>query len=98
MKTPRDWLLDRHRMEVPELNALRRAALPSPSSWQNLFGPHRRAWRLLAAVWVTLALFHFTIGRPPRSAKASSPSPAMLAAWMTQFGFHDSILQIDRLP
>jgi hypothetical protein len=98
MKTPRDWLVDRHRMEVPKLDALRRAALPAPSLGLALFGPHRVAWRTMAAVWVALALFHFTLGRPPRQANLPAPPPALLAMWVAQFNPHVALAQNDRLP
>ena len=98
MKTPRDWLLDRHGDAMPRLNALRRAALESDESelklWEALFLPHRTAWRLIAATWVILLLFHFTIGRVPQASKLPGPPPALLAA----FNIHDTSLQNDRLP
>ncbi len=68
-KSPRDWLLSRHTTATPQLDTLRRAALPEPPlSFREVLGeifrPHRNAWRALAAVWVALLAFHFATHRP----------------------------------
>lgn len=106
-QTPRDHLLARHATATPQLDALRRAALPAPASapalgWREvlreLFRPHRAAWCSLAATWVLLALFHFTHPRPVRDPAAVAPSPAALAAWLGQFSTHDTLAQVDPHP
>lgn len=88
-RTPRDLLLSRHAGAEPQLNRLRRAALPAESPragaslLRELFFPHRTAWRALAAVWLGLAVFHFTLGRPRPPARPEI-SFADLEAWLNQ--------------
>jgi len=51
--------------------------------WNELIWPSRRAWAGLAAVWVALAVVHFSQG----SSSNPSPSaldPQMIAAWDEQ--------------
>ena len=58
------------------------AAIPL-KLWNELIWPSRRAWAGLAAVWVALAVVHFSQG----SSSNPSPSaldPQMIAAWDEQ--------------
>ncbi len=101
-KTPRDWLLARHTAATPQLDALRRAALPSPAiTWRvfvrELIQPNRAAWRTLAAVWFALVVFHFTIGRAD-AGRLPDPPPAVFAAWLASLSTHELTLQTDSAP
>jgi hypothetical protein len=102
MKSPRDWLFDRHQVATPQLNIARGAALPIRRFWpdlaRELFLPHRTAWRIIATAWVALALFHLTLGRRAQTSALPTPSPAALAALMAQFDLHDALAQDNRLP
>lgn len=71
MKTPREFLLDRHETVESKLDAIRRQVLraeleperpaPAPSAfwvavlWQQLIWPCRRVWVGLAAAWLVIA-------------------------------------------
>ena len=102
-KTPRDWLLTRRASAVPQLDLLRRRALPPrPTALRDIlseiFRPHRAAWRILAATWVALILFQLALGRQASPHRGSPPpSPEVVAAWFAQFKTNDSFAQIDRL-
>ena len=76
-QTPREALLARHADAVPELDVLRRAALPQPSLNAveflcELFLPARFAWAALALVWLLLAAVRLSTPSP------SSPAPQSL--------------------
>ncbi|MEO5961584.1 MAG: hypothetical protein ABIZ49_01855 [Opitutaceae bacterium] len=99
-KSPRDLLLARHAHAAPQLDPLRRAAFPIPQSrcralLHELFFPNRILWRTLAAVWLGLIVFRFTIGRPPHSPASDAIPPAALAAWLAQLKFYDTFAQMD---
>ena len=102
-RTPRDWLLARHAAATPQLDTLRRAALPAPEiTWREflreIFRPNRLAWRSLAAAWLLLVLFHLTHTRPARDPKTVAPSPEAVALWLNQLKSHETFAQIDRQP
>ena len=102
-QTPRDWLLARHAAITPQLDTLRRAALPEPSlTWREflreIFRPHRVAWRSLAAAWLLLALFSLTRHHSAPDPKATAPSPEAVALWLAQLQSHETFAQIDRRP
>ena len=99
-KTPRDWLLSRHASATPQLDALRRSALPARAlTWRDLprelFGPQRHVWRLLTATWIVLAIFQLTLGRAP-SPRFPAPSPVAVAAWFAQLNSYETFVSIDR--
>jgi len=64
-------------------------AVPAPppwrerlaGGWRSLFWPHPRAWAGLAAVWVIIALLHFSQrdDSPVLVEKSAPPTPEMLA-------------------
>jgi len=100
-KTPRELLLARHAHSTERLDALRRNVLsPTRSSLRDvlheLFHPHRIAWRVLAATWVALALFHLTTERPALPPSSPVPSAEAVAAWIAQFKSHETFVQVDR--
>jgi hypothetical protein len=96
----RDVLLSRHASAGSRLDALRRTALPGapipagPSVLRDLFFPHRTAWRTLAAVWIALLLFHFTLGRPPPKITPAI-DPAELTAWLNQLKTRETFAHSD---
>ena len=53
------------------------------AGWRSLFWPHPQAWAGLAAVWVVIALLHFSQwgenSIQARVGKSDQPSPEMLA-------------------
>ncbi len=102
MKSPRNWLFERHQASIPRLDAMRISIRPSRPSLREFFRellyPHRVAWRVLAAAWAILVLFHFTLGRSPRRADPSMPPPELLAALIAENNFHDTLAQNDRNP
>jgi hypothetical protein len=51
--------------------------------WNELIWPSRRAWAGLAAVWVALAVVHFS-QRGNEKETSSNPDPQMLAEWDEQ--------------
>jgi hypothetical protein len=102
-KSPRDWLLARHAAVAPQLDRLRRSALPSPSlTWREafaaLFRPHRTVWRALAVVWLAMAITHFAQTRVIRAPLHSPPPPEALAGWLRQLKTHELLAQTDRHP
>ena len=98
--SPRARLLARHASMTPRLDALRRAALPvvPAQSWRavlhELFFPQRVAWGALATVWIGLAVFHLTLGRPPATTSPAIPVDAV-AAWLNQLKSNETLAQID---
>lgn len=101
--TPRDHLLARHASARPRLDALRLAALPSPIvSWRRfaieLFRPHRRAWQVIAVVWLSLLAWNFPFARTRASAPVTPAPPEAVAAWLSQFKTHAPLAQIDPRP
>lgn len=107
-QTPRDWLLARHASASPQLDALRRAALPNATSpaeditWREflarIFRPHRLAWRALAAVWIALVALHLSQPRGSAPADRSTLSPETVATWFRQTKTHEALAQINRHP
>ena len=102
-KSPRDWLLARHTRASPQLDALCRAALPTPEiTWREflveLFRPHRRVWQTLAIVWVGLLALHFTFQRPTPSILVSPPGPEAVAVWLAQLKSNETFAQIGHHP
>lgn len=104
-KTPRNWLLARHAPAQPQLDALRRAALPASAediTWREflarLFRPHRVVWQALAAVWI--ALVAFQLSQPSTSHRATQPavSAEAIAAWLRQSKTHEALAQISLHP
>lgn len=102
-QTPRDWLLARHEIATPQLDALRRDLITSlaPSLtarefFAELFRPHRAAWRALAAVWLVLAAFHFAQRRAAPTPRLPSPPPDAVATWLRQQKHHETLAQIYR--
>ena len=92
MKTPRELLLKRHEAALPNLDALRAAALPARSQlstfnpqpaslWKRLFGPNPLAWAGLAAVWLVLLAVNRNGSEPATStaSHANQPSEAAVA-------------------
>ena len=51
------------------------------AGWRSLFWPHPRAWAGLAAVWVIIAILHFSQrdDSPVLAEKSAPPTPEMLA-------------------
>lgn len=100
-KTPRELLLARHAGATASLDLLRRNALPPTRStlrdvFHELFHPHRTAWRVIAAAWVALALFHLTAERPALPPNSPAPSPEAVVAWLSQLKSHETVVQVDR--
>lgn len=74
MKTPREWLLEKHRHAEPALNSIRQAVVsdvkrtPSASVeakeplaatlWRELFWSCRRVWFGLAGAWAAILLLN----------------------------------------
>ena len=58
------------------------------AGWRSLFWPHPQAWAGLAAVWVVIALLHFSQrGDGPKAVlaeKSAPPLPEMLAELQQQ--------------
>jgi len=53
--------------------------------WNELIWPSRKTWAGLAAVWVALAIFHFSQNRQEGSAKGPEPLDGqVMAAWAEQ--------------
>lgn len=99
-QNPRAWLLTRHTLATPKLDALRHASLPAPSLlWRDvlhgLFFPQRHLWGALVAVWLGLLAFHLALGGPPRSNVAHPLPPEAVAAWLAQIKSHDFFTQLD---
>jgi hypothetical protein len=102
-KSPRDWLRARHASVAPQLDRLRRAALPAPTlTWREalaaLFRPQRIAWRALVAVWIAMAIFQLAQTRTQHAPAHSAPSPEELAGWFRQLKTHEILAQIDHHP
>jgi hypothetical protein len=100
-RTPRGWLLDRHRDAGPQLDTLRRAAVASlPLTWsaalRAVFAPHFLFWRTLAAVWVALLAINFTLTHRTGPTIGADIPPGRIAAWIAQLNAHDTLAQIDR--
>jgi hypothetical protein len=96
---PHEWLLGRHRQATARLDALRRSALPTPAmTWRQflaeLFRPHRPVWRVLALVWLILAVVH--LSHRPAKPPASVPSTEAFAAWLQQLKSHETLAQVAR--
>jgi hypothetical protein len=51
--------------------------------WNELIWPSRRAWAGLAAVWVALAVVHFS-QRDSTGSLKTAPDPQMMAEWEEQ--------------
>jgi hypothetical protein len=104
-QSTRDWLLARHASATPQLDALRRAALPRAAeeiNWREflarVFRPHRLAWRTLAAVWLVLAALHLAQQRAGSTAARSTTSSEAFATWLRQAKTHEALAQISRHP
>jgi hypothetical protein len=97
-KLPRDWLLARHQSVVPQLEAIRRAALPATTTtWRGfireLFHPHRKVWSALAIVWIALVIFHFSTAHPQPPRLANPPTSEEMATWLNQIKSNESFAQ-----
>jgi hypothetical protein len=105
-QSSRERLFRKHWEAMPRLDALRRACVNSlprdVTTWSELvralFAPNRFAWRALAAAWVAIAVFHFTLGRSARPAVENRISPEFAAEWFAQFKTNETFAQIDRHP
>lgn len=102
-KSPRDWLLARQARAEPQLDALRRDALPRSSKvWRTilaeLFRPHRHLWQALACLWLGMAVFHLATRTSRPAQPTEAPSAAAVAQWFAQLKTHDTFAQIDRRP
>lgn len=103
-RSPRQWLLRRRAAQTASLDAVRQRALQSlpatEMTWRELlaevFRPHRKLWRLVAAAWVTVAALHLTRSRPPRETMPLAPSPEASALWLNPIRSHEILAQIDR--
>ena len=100
-RTPRDLLLNRRATALPQLDALRRAALPALAfSWRQftgeLFRPHRHVWQVIACVWLGLLAWNFSFARAANpSAAVAPPPPEAVTAWLNQLKTHAPLAQID---
>ena len=98
-QSPRDWLLARHAEAEPELDALRRAALPKiRSGWRGigreLFWRDRFVWVALAAVWVVISAVRLSqspISQPPPRAVRDA------GAWLSSNSQINALLELDAL-
>lgn len=105
-KTPRDWLLARYARATPQLDLLRREALPrAPGAGELrelgllLFDLHRRLWSVVAATWAVLLLLHFTVARTSPPTDQPTPPREAVAAWLAELNSHGNLFaQNDRGP
>lgn len=104
-KSPRDWLLARHAPAQPQLDALRRSALPAHLEdisvrefLARLFRPQRRAWQTLALIWLALLALQFSQRSVDSHTGRASVSPEAFAAWLAQAKTHEALAQINRHP
>ena len=100
MKTPRDFLLDRHQPVEAKLDALRRQVLraeldgaprsaPAPWPvvwWQQLVRPCRGVWVGLAAAWVVIVALQALSGgpAPAREVRHASAPPPEIMALLQE--------------
>ena len=94
MKTiPRDLLLSHHAAAIPQLDALRRAAvndatpIPARKLFHALFYPQRTVWIGLAAAWVAIVILHFSQHPPERPANLDT-----IARYATNWSAHQAKL------
>jgi len=93
-QSPGRWLLERHAATVPELDALRRAALPEPrlsgrEFLRELFLPSRPVWTAVAAAWI--AVFALNASQPSRP-KPPRPVAGFAVVWSTSNALLDALL------
>ena len=99
----RDWMLTRHQPAVVRLDTIRRTTLPPANfTWRDFIGelflPQRTVWSALAAVWIALALFHFTQRQARPTPLPKPPATEAVATWLAQLKAYETFAKVDRRP